>query len=930
MTSARWQEIKRVLDLVGESSLEDRPGILTAACGGDEDLRREVESFLSLEEKAAVLDEAALAIHVQVGQTRHALWSFRLAAGARLGPYEILMPLGAGGMGEVYTARDTRLGRTVALKILTERMLGRGGIRSRFEREARAISSLNHPHICTLHDIGQDNDVDYLVMEYLEGRTLAERLKEGPLAYAEVLDTAIEIAGALDYAHGRGVIHRDVKPGNIMLTQRGAKLLDFGLARWRQDAEQPGKDAPAKAASSLTMTGAVMGTPHYMAPEQIEKRAVDARTDVFALGAVIYEMATGRKAFPGSVQAEILAAILKGEPSAHSSPQPPLPIARKAMRKDPTLRYQSAYEIGADLKRLRRGADASGAASLPAIPARAVRRGFRWALGIGAAVIFAVAALSWLAWPPPVPQVTGIVQVTHDGRPKSFVTDGRQLYYTSGDLNTYQIPVTGGDPVLMPNLAGAALLDISPVRPELLLALVKAASGSASRVALAVASMPGGKPRRLGDLMSIDAHWSPDGRRIVYIKDRELHIARSDGGEMKTLVTVPGVPDSARWSPDGRSIRFTLVPNRIAELWEVSADGSGLHPILPKWKNAFGGVWTPDARYYIFAGGDNRTDLWALREGRFDKLHRGPVQLTHGPMQSYNPVPGAGGGQIFFLGVLDTAELVRYDGQSAQWIPYLPGVRAMQLDFSRDGKWVAYVDYAEGSLWRSTVDGRQRLKLTEQPIAVSKPKWSPDGRQIAFAGGDRVIHAVAAEGGVARPLTNGEGGAGGDIDPTWSPDGGTLVFSGNPSADSSLLERPSLRTLDLKTHRVSVLPGSEDLWSPRWSPDGRYIAALGFPKWKPVLYDVATHHQTELADLNAAWPCWSRDSQFLYFIAQAEGRAYYRIRIKDRDLERLLSLNDLQQAPQASGWIGLTPDGAFLSTRQQGGTDIYALDWEAP
>ncbi len=265
--------------------------------------------------------------------------------GRRLGPYEILSSVGAGGMGEVYRARDTRLDRIVAIKVLPAHLADRSELRERFEREARTIASLNHPHICTLHDIGQQDGIDYLVMEYLEGETLAQRLVKGPLPLEQVLQYAVEIADALDKAHRKGVTHRDLKPGNIMLTKTGTKLLDFGMAKLKQEvapanaqlSELPTADDP------LTAKGTIVGTLQYMAPEQLEGKEVDARTDIFAFGAVVYEMATGKRAFEGKSQASLIAAILEREPPAMVSLQPMTPPAfdravKKCLDKEPEKR----------------------------------------------------------------------------------------------------------------------------------------------------------------------------------------------------------------------------------------------------------------------------------------------------------------------------------------------------------------------------------------------------------------------------------------------------------------------------------------------------------------------------------------------------------------------------------------------------------------
>src|SRR5262249_54799937 len=273
-----------------------------------------------------------------------------LAAGSRLGPYEVVSPIGAGGMGEVWKARDTRLERTVAVKVLPPHLSASPEARQRFEREAKTISQLSHPHICALYDVGNQAGVEYLVMEFLEGETLAERLLRGPLPVDQTLRYGMEIADALDKAHRRGIVHRDLKPGNVMLTKSGVKLLDFGLAK----AVQPGSAVSALTSlptqgPALTAEGTILGTFQYMAPEQLEGRETDARTDIFSLGAVLYQMATGRKAFSGASQALLISSIMQNEPAPLSAAQPSAPpalerIVRTCLAKDPDDRWQSAAD----------------------------------------------------------------------------------------------------------------------------------------------------------------------------------------------------------------------------------------------------------------------------------------------------------------------------------------------------------------------------------------------------------------------------------------------------------------------------------------------------------------------------------------------------------------------------------------------------------
>jgi len=278
-----------------------------------------------------------------------------LLPSSRLGPYEIVSAIGAGGLGEVYRARDTRLDRTVAIKILPTHLSSNTQARERFDREAKAISSLSHPHICPLYDVGHQDGIDFLVMEYLEGDTLSQRLKKGPLPPDQILQYAIQITDALDTAHRHGVIHRDLKPGNIMLTKTGAKLLDFGLAKVQASEAAAGMTQLPTQTTPLTAEGTILGTMQYMAPEQLEGKEADARTDIFALGAVLYEMATGRRAFEGKSRASLIAAILERNPPPVSTVQPLTSpaldhVVRTCLAKDPDARWQIAHDILIELK----------------------------------------------------------------------------------------------------------------------------------------------------------------------------------------------------------------------------------------------------------------------------------------------------------------------------------------------------------------------------------------------------------------------------------------------------------------------------------------------------------------------------------------------------------------------------------------------------
>src|SRR5215471_10159963 len=370
-----------------------------------------------------------------------------LAAGSRLGPYEILSAVGAGGMGEVYKAKDTRLERTVAVKVLPQHLSASAEVRQRFEREAKTISQLSHPHICALYDVGNQDGVEYLVMEYLEGETLAERLLKGPLPVDQTLRYGMEIADALDKAHRQGIVHRDLKPGNVMLTKSGVKLLDFGLAK----AVQPASAVSALTSlptegPALTAEGTILGTFQYMAPEQLEGRETDARTDIFALGAVLYEMATGRKAFSGRSRASLIGAILKDEPPLVSAAQPMTPpaldrVVRTCLAKDPEERWQSAHDIRSELAWIAQAGSQAGVAAPVALSRRRSER-VTWGIAGALAGAIAAALVSWAvlrarpAAPAPITRVAvpfpaGEAFLVDNYLSVAIAPDGRRIVYVA-------------------------------------------------------------------------------------------------------------------------------------------------------------------------------------------------------------------------------------------------------------------------------------------------------------------------------------------------------------------------------------------------------------------------------------------------------------------------------------------------------------------
>jgi Tol biopolymer transport system component len=357
----------------------------------------------------------------------------------------------------------------------------------------------------------------------------------------------------------------------------------------------------------------------------------------------------------------------------------------------------------------------------------------------------------------------------------------------------------------------------------------------------------------------------------------------------------------------------------------VSADGGNLHPFLPGWNAPASlccGNWTADGKYFVFQSSiDWTTNIWAIREPAGSQSQSEPTLLTNGPMDFWYPAPSPDGRRIYVVGVKRRGELARYDAKTQRFESYLPNVSAEHLDFSRDGEWVAYVTFPEGDLWRSKVDGSERLRLSFPPIRATVPRWSPDGKRIAFSavipGKPRKIYIVSAEGGAPQQLTAEERM---EQDPGWSPDGKMLVFG--------ITDTRTIHLIDLNTLEVTKLPGSEGMYSPRWSPDGHYIATLSTDAQRMMLFDRALEKWSVLATTRVGWPHWSRDGKYIYF---SDPEAVFRLRIDNREIEQLTTLKDLQRAFGYYGpWIGWAPDDSPLVLRDMGIQDIYALEWQTP
>ena len=695
-----------------------------------------------------------------------------ISTGSRLGPYEVLSPLGAGGMGEVYKARDTRLDRTVAIKVLPSHLSSSEDVRQRFEREAKTISQLSHPHICALYDVGNQDGVEYLVMEFLEGETLADRVLKGALPTEQTLRYGIEIADALDKAHRQGIVHRDLKPGNVMLTKSGVKLLDFGLAKAVGPVSQQSglTSLPTMAhAQNLTQEGTILGTFQYMAPEQLEGKEADARTDIFAFGAVLYEMATGRKAFSGASQASLISAIMKEEPAPIATLQPMTPpaldrVVRTCLAKDPEERWQSAHDIKSELSWIAQAGSQAGIAA-PVVASRRRRDRLGW--GVAGAVLGAIlaAAATWgvLARRPAVSRpVTRVAVPIPAG--DTFVTDNYLTLAISPD--------------------GRRVVYVGRRADKRYLFLRALDAGEAAPIA--------------GTEGAYSPFFSPDGQWLGFWVDGKIKKVSLSGGA-PVAVCDCGVSDrllGATWGGDD-SIVFTQ--RWAGGLFRVSAAGGAPQPVtkVTMKDQDRGHLWPdllPDGKsvlFTVFTGGsleDYAIAVAPLATGKPKVLVKGG---TFGRYAASGHILYARGATLF--AVPFDAKRLEVTGAA---FPVAEGV------FQNTNGGAGYAVSKNGTLLyvgggvllpeRSLVWVDRQGAVT--PAAAIKrpfsgPSLSPDGRRVAVTVEAQTydVWVLDIERETLTRLTFGKD----DGNAVWSPDGKRLAYQSSQAGSYNIYIRPS-------------------------------------------------------------------------------------------------------------------------------------------
>jgi Tol biopolymer transport system component len=544
------------------------------------------------------------------------------------------------------------------------------------------------------------------------------------------------------------------------------------------------------------------------------------------------------------------------------------------------------------------------------------------------------------------PRVTSITQITHDGfRKTNLLADETQLYVTelpAAQRVIAKVSLPQSDRSLVPSpFTNLQALDLSPDHTKLLVAPIQAGSSDDEFWTLPVAA---GSPERIGNLAGRDAAWSADGQHLVFSKGSVLYVSSASGTEVRQLHTSSGSVFGPHFSPDGKRIRFTVsdTAQNTTSLWEVARDGAHPHALLGKWQYASSaccGNWTADGRYYIFQALQNQpntsttfTALWALPESTQGTDTSQLVRLTSAPMSFGNASPARDNKKMWAIGVAPAGEVVKYDRKHKKFTSVIPGVSATDLAYSNDGKWVTYVAIPEGTLWRSRANGTDRLQLTSTGEQAALPVWSPDGKQIAFVslkpGQSWKLFLIPSAGGTPQEVLSETGS---QIDANWSADGSRLMF-GDFNHDAGGL---SIRILDLKTHKLEKVPGSDGLFSPRWSPDGRYIAAISPDNTTLKRFDFQTQTWSNWLVESAgtvSYPVWSADSTYLYFDDLVNGdESIRKVKVGESQPELAFVLGAIDRYPGALGtWSGRAADGSWMFVRDRSTQEVYQLSLELP
>jgi eukaryotic-like serine/threonine-protein kinase len=898
MKPEQWQQAREVLADALELKPEDRSAFLDRACSSDHSLRREVERLLSSSDEArsTFLQSSAF----RIGLTER----------AKLGDYEVQQLIGSGGMGEVYRARDTRLGRDVAIKVLPAVLSHDPDRLRRFEQEARAAAALNHPNILAVFQMGTYEDAPYLVSELLEGSTLRSLVLRGPLPVRKAIDFGVQIARGLAAAHEKGIAHRDLKPENLFVTKDGrVKILDFGLAKLTQ--QQPVADQSAPTVSVETEPGVVMGTVGYMAPEQVRGSAADHRADIFAFGAILYEMLTGKRAFQKPTSAETMSAILNGDPPSISQIMPSIPLAlerlvHRCLEKNPEQRFQSASDLGFALEAL----SDSGSASAPGVAPTSKRRIYWWAAVAVILVASALATILYRTRSPKAPITPTLTQLTWDSgltTDPALSPDGKLLAYASdrsgeGHLDIYVRQVGGGEPLRLTRGPGDKRdPTFSPDGTTI-------AFHSEQDGGLYLVSTLGGVPRKLAP-EGRHPQFSPDGTWIAYgvgtIAESELSIRNA--ASIYVVASAGGVPRQLQsefvaaaypvWSPDGEHLLFlgnpdnAKPPEEMIDWWVTPLRGgqaikTGVLDVTRKAKLGGGldvypwvlvaPAWEPDGKGLIFSArsGDS-TNLWQIGISRTTfKVEGSPQRLTSGAAQEEMPSAAWGPGgkvRLAFANVTEnldiwslpiepnqgrvTGELKRLTQDTA--VDFIPAL-------SPDGNKMAWVSGRSGAqeIWIRNLKTGEESPITGSRKAKWLPRFSPDGSKVSFSEIPN-IYTVAAGGGFPEMICEGCGEA-----TDWSSDGKQIIGD-TLDGQAWVLDVAARRRTDLLATRRHPTPPAT------FSPDHRWFIFGAGGSWHTYVARFGELPVPESAwiDIMDGWNgwAWSPDGRLIYAMSGRDG-----------------------------------------------------------
>jgi Tol biopolymer transport system component/predicted Ser/Thr protein kinase len=946
MTPERWRRITGMFHAARARELGTRAAFLEQECGSDQVLRAEVDALLVAYEEAGSFGDTALV----PGSGE----SMSLIAGTCLGPYKILSAIGAGGMGEVYRARDTRLGRDVALKILPPLAALDADRRARFEQEARAASALNHPNIVSVLDIGEASGIAFLVMEYVDGKTLREVLEAGDVPLRKQLDVACQIADGLAKAHAAGIVHRDLKPENVMVSTDGfVKILDFGVSKLTAPDVGALTTAPR-----LTVTGMLVGTIGYVSPEQASGRPADFRSDQFAFGIVLYEMVAGRRPFERPTAAETLAAVIRDDPDdvARLNPRVPVPltwILKRCLAKDPEERYAATRDLARDLATLR---DHSHEWTAPvAAPAQPLERSWRptWLWAAGAATMTLLAGALSLVWSPsrrsePIgPPRAEFVQITsHPGVEwfPSLSPDGKWVVYSGS--------VTGRRHIYLQSVSGQNALDLTPDSPGD--DDQPAFSPDGERIAFRSSRDGGGifVMGRTGEAvtrmtrMGFKPTWSPDGAYLAFTSENvDLNPQNSQGqselwtvnvktGQTRRLTAEDAV--LASWSPHNHRIAFTrrlgsAQDARRGGVWTILPTGGAATQVTTGDSRDWNPVWSPDGRHLYFSSDRGGTmNLWRVGIDEQSGVAQGQPEpvVTPAPFLAHASI-SADGTRIAYTSAVMSANVQRVamDPRTGditaepEWLT--TGSRRWSMpDPSVDGEWVAFytLTQPEGHLYVARRDGTGLRRVTGDAVD-RMPRWSPDGQWIACfsnRAGSLELWKIRPDGSDLQRLTEGGGSYF-----AWSPDGSRIAVLRSVEqlggSHVAILD-PHKPWKEQTPERLPALnPPSARFQVSSWSPDGERLAAeVDAGMYGIVTYSLRSRRYERLTDFGQ-WPVWLPDSRRVMFVA--EGRSFFLVDAITKEVRRVFSVDrDVIGPPR------LTRDGktVYYSRRITEG-DIWIL-----